>query len=421
VGRVSNPAIVGRIFNPAAWCGFSIRTAPPGRKSVRIGNPHHTRRVGNSAYLALALLLSALSAFAHNPDTSYARIAIAEDRVALRLTYDLFTLQKIAAVDADRDGQVTRAEVQRAAPEIEAFLRSRVHLEIEGKSSGLGEASPPEWPREAPEAIAAADWHSAAALMAFPFSLPLTQPARDVTIIFQFFDVFGARHTVLGAFEHRGHTEEVVFMEEEPDYLFDTSYIAGAPEAPRSEPSLLANLRRWIVLGAEHIFIGYDHICFLLALLVVSRFGELVKIVTSFTVAHSLTLILAALGVATLPGRLVECAIALTIVYVAVENLWRTQLAYRWKLTFGFGLIHGFGFAGVLSELGLPTAGRVRCLLAFNLGIEFGQLAIVAVAFPFFLLLRKWRPFPVVVSVAIGLFGLGWFLERAFGLGFMPV
>jgi hypothetical protein len=367
-------------------------------------------------------LIGAVSAFAHNPDTSYARIAIAKDRVALRLTYDLFTLQKIAAVDADRDGQVTRAEVQHAAPEIERFLRSRVHFEIDGGSTTLGEAAPPEWPREAADAIAAADWHSAAALIAFPFSLALAQPARDVTIIFQFFDVFGSRHAVLGAFEHRGQTEEVVFIEEEPDYLYDTGYTAAAADAPpRAEPSLGANLRRFVVLGAEHIFIGYDHICFLLALLVVSRFGELVKIVTSFTVAHSLTLILAALGIATLPARFVECAIALTIVYVAVENLARRQLASRWKLTFVFGLIHGFGFAGVLAALGLPTAGRVRCLLAFNVGVELGQLAIVAVAFPFFLLLGKWRPFPIVVSVAVGLFGLGWFLERAFGLGFMPV
>jgi hypothetical protein len=374
---------------------------------------------------ALALwLLSALPAFAHNPDTSYARIAIAEDRVALRLTYDLFTLAKIADVDADRDQRITRDELTHAAPEIERFLRSRVHLELDGKSSALGEAAAPEWPREAPDAIAAADWHSAAALIAFPFSQRLAQPARDVTIIFQFFDVFGARHTVLGAFEYGGGTEEVIFTEEEPDYLFDTSAAdaAAAPLKPLLTESLLvANLRRWVVLGAEHIFIGYDHICFLLALLVVSRFGELVKIVTSFTVAHSITLILAALGVATLPGRLVECAIALTIVYVAVENLWRTQLGYRWKLTFVFGLIHGFGFAGVLSELGLPTAGRVRCLLAFNVGVELGQLAIVAVAFPLILLLGKWRPFPIVVSVAVGLFGLGWFLERAFGLGFMPV
>jgi hypothetical protein len=368
---------------------------------------------------ALAAWLLAASAFAHNPDTSYARVAIAETRVEVRLVYDLFTLQKIAAVDADRDGQVTRDELQGAAPEIERFLRSRVHLEIDGASPALGDAAAPEWPREAPAAIAAAAWHSAAALIAFPFSRPLAQPARDVTVTFQFFDVFGDRHTVLGVFVHRGQTEEVAFTREEPDYLFDTTYTPDG-ETPRPEPAPGASLRRWVKLGVAHIFLGYDHLCFLLALIVVSRFGELVKIVTSFTVAHSFTLILAALGVATLPSRLVECAIALTIVYVAAENLWRKNLRHRWLLTFGFGLVHGFGFAGVLAELGLPAAGRVRCLLAFNVGVELGQLAIVAAAFPFILLLGRVRHAPALISLAVGVFGLGWFLERALGLGFMP-
>ena len=375
--------------------------------------------------LLAALLLLAASACAHNPDTSYARIAIAPDRIELRLRYDLLTLRKIAEIDPDQDLRVTRDELQRAAPETDRFLRSRVHLEIDGQPVTLPDAAPLEWPREAGDAIEARDWHSAAALVTVPFSIPLPRPAREVSVTIQFFDLFGSRHTVLGVFEYRGQTEEVLFTQEEPDYLYDTAY--AGPEAapmltePRPEPPLFANLRRFVKLGVEHIFLGYDHICFLLALLVVSRFRELVKIVTSFTVAHSITLIVAALGIARLPSRWVECAIALTIVYVAVENLWRTQLADRWKLTFVFGLIHGFGFAGVLSELGLPTAGRVRCLLAFNVGVEIGQLAIVALAFPFILLLGKWRYSTAIVSVAIGLFGLGWFLERAFGLGFMPV
>jgi energy-converting hydrogenase Eha subunit E len=307
---------------------------------------------------------------------------------------------------------------------LERFLREHVRLEIDGQPAPLGEAAAPEWPREAPAALAASEWHSAAALIAFAFRQALAKPAREVAILFDFFDIFGERHTVLGAFEHRGHSEEVTFTREEPDYLFDATF-APTEEAPRSEPPLLANLRRWVKLGVEHIFLGYDHICFLLALIVVSRFRELVKIVTSFTVAHSLTLILAALGVARLPSRLVECAIALTIVYVAAENLWRAgSLGHRWLLTFGFGLIHGFGFAGVLAELGLPAAGRVRCLLAFNVGVELGQLAIVAALFPFIVLLGRCRYGPRaigVISAAIGLFGLGWFVERASGVSLMPL
>ncbi len=374
---------------------------------------------GIFASLAFVLLFAS-PAFAHNPDTSYARIAIADDRIEVRLILDLFTVQKIVAVDADRDQQVTRDELRQAAPALDLFLRAHVRLDLDGQASPLGEPSLAEWPRDAGDALAAKDWHSAATLIAFPFRLPLKKPAGEIAITFDVFDAFGSGHTVLGAFKYRGRSEEVTFTQPEPDYLFDTAYaVPGAP--PRPEPSLFANLRRFTKLGVEHIFLGYDHLCFLIALLVVSRFRELVKIVTSFTVAHSLTLILAALGHVRLPSRLVECAIALTIVYVAVENLWRTQLAYRWKLTSAFGLIHGFGFAGVLSELGLPTAGRVRCLLAFNVGVELGQLAIVALAFPLILLLGKWRHCTAVISIAVGLFGLGWFVERAFGLGFMPV
>jgi energy-converting hydrogenase Eha subunit E len=219
----------------------------------------------------------------------------------------------------------------------------------------------------------------------------------------------------------------VTFTREEPDYLFDTAY-ADAPPAessgPRKESPLLANLTRFLKLGVEHIFLGYDHICFLIALLVVSRFRELVKIVTSFTVAHSITLILAAMQIARLPSRFTECAIALTIVYVAAENFWRKSMSHRWMLTFGFGLIHGFGFANVLAELGLPALGRVRCLLAFNVGVEIGQLAIVAVAFPIIVLLERGahgRRVAMGISAAVGVFGVGWFIERAFGLGFMPL
>jgi energy-converting hydrogenase Eha subunit E len=383
----------------------------------------------------VAFLWLTASAQAHNPDTSYARVIIGRDRLEVRLTLDLFTLEKITAVDANRDQQVTRDELAQAGPAIERFLREHVKLELDGKPAALGDARAPEWPRDAGEALAAKDWHSAASLVAISFSQPLAQPAHDVSITFEVFDAFGARHTVLGAFEYGGESEEVTFTREEPDYLFDTAYAdaptAGAPNQsaaaaapPRKDSPLRANLMRFLKLGVEHIFLGYDHICFLIALIVVGRFRDLVKIITSFTVAHSITLILAAMGMARLPSRLVECAIALTIVYVAAENFWRRSMSHRWMLTFAFGLIHGFGFANVLAELGLPALGRVRCLLAFNVGVELGQLAIVCVAFPLIVLLERGahgRRVALAISAAVGLFGLGWFVERAFGLGFMPI
>ena len=385
----------------------------------------HGRFVGG--LLVCVFMLVTRHAFAHNPDTSYARVAIADNQIEVRLTLDLFTLQKIRPVDADGDQLVTRAELDAGAPEVVKFLRDFVRLEIDGQLVNIGESSPASMPSGTGDSIAAADWHTANGLVTFAFHHLLTKPAHDVTLLFDFFDRVGTRHTVLGAFEYRGRTEEVTFTETEPDYLFDTAYAAGEnalPPSSNSQPSIMGSVGRFIKLGVEHIFLGYDHICFLLALLVVSRFREMLKIITSFTVAHSITLIVAGLGIARLPSRLVECGIALTIIYVAFDNLRRKSTAHRWLLTFGFGLVHGFGFAGVLSELGLPAVGRVRCLLAFNIGVEIGQLAIVSVALPILWLLAKRQlqaRVAFAVSVIVGLFGTGWFIERAFGLGFMPV
>ncbi len=173
-------------------------------------------------------------------------------------------------------------------------------------------------------------------------------------------------------------------------------------------------------LGFEHIVIGYDHILFLLGLILIGgSFLNLVKIVSSFTVAHSITLILAALQVVAIPSRLVESVIALSIVYIALENFFIKKTDERWLITFIFGLMHGFGFAGVLHELGLPTAGLAVSLLSFNLGVEVGQIIIVAVTFPIIYLITKtkWQKQIVYgLSSVIMVFGLMWFLERAFDL-----
>jgi energy-converting hydrogenase Eha subunit E len=232
-------------------------------------------------------------------------------------------------------------------------------------------------------------------------------------VTFDFFTALGERHTVLGSFDFRGQPHEVTFTRFEPDYDFVTGY----------ETPLWRRLVKFLKLGVEHIFLGYDHIAFLIALIVVSRFKELVKIVTSFTVAHSITLILATLDVVNLSPRWVEIAIAGTIVYVAVENLWAKTTRHRWLLTFVFGLIHGFGFANVLREMSLPATGLVRCLLSFNFGVELGQLAIVLALLPLALWLGKWRhgrKAIVVISVLLALFGAAWFVERAFAMQFMP-
>ena len=152
------------------------------------------------------------------------------------------------------------------------------------------------------------------------------------------------------------------------------------PRADRRESSPIAFFR----LGVEHILTGYDHILFLFALILRGgRLRSLLGIVTAFTVAHSITLALAVLGVVVVPSRIVEPVIALSIAYVALENIFRRRAASgRWVVSFVFGLVHGFGFAGALLELGLPPSGLIGSLVFFNLGVEAGQAMIVAAAVP---------------------------------------
>ena len=173
----------------------------------------------------------------------------------------------------------------------------------------------------------------------------------------------------------------------------------------------------FIRMGVEHIFTGYDHLVFLLGLLLAgSSLRRLLGVVTSFTVAHSLSLALAALSVVSLPSRWVESAIALSIIVVAALNLRGRKGDTRWMLAFGFGLIHGFGFASALGELGLSRSELTGALFGFNVGVELGQATLVLVALPLLVLLRRSRFAPrvelalCVASIGVGLY---WFCLRA--------
>ncbi len=196
-------------------------------------------------------------------------------------------------------------------------------------------------------------------------------------------------------------------------------YRLGETPVPQSRASVA---RRYAVLGFEHILPkGLDHILFVVGLFLLSiKFRPLCFQITAFTVAHSLTLALSIYGVVSLPSRWVEPLIALSIAYVAIENLCTTELKpWRPAVVFGFGLLHGLGFAGVLNELGLPRSDFATALVAFNVGVEAGQITVVALA----LLLvgwfrhRSWYRKAIVVpgSVLIAATGLYWFVTRVMG------
>ena len=192
------------------------------------------------------------------------------------------------------------------------------------------------------------------------------------------------------------------------------TFVLGEPP-----PGALAVIGRYTRSGVAHIAIGYDHIAFIVALLLwARRFWPVAKVVTAFTVAHSITLALAALDIVALPGSLVEPLIAASIVWVAVENfIWR-DVARRWKIAFALGLVHGFGFAGVLREFGLPSDALALALAFFNVGVEIGQIVIVAVAVPALALLDRLtggerdRRIVFAASAAIAALGVWWLVAR---------
>jgi hypothetical protein len=185
----------------------------------------------------------------------------------------------------------------------------------------------------------------------------------------------------------------------------------AAPSHPFSE---------FLGMGIKHILTGYDHLLFLFALLIgCKRISSVVKVITAFTVAHSISLALATLGWVEIPSRVVEPLIAVTIVYVAIDNLVRRQaVSHRAWLTFGFGLVHGFGFAGALRDMGVGSNGSAVAvpLLAFNCGVEIGQMMVAAVILPVIWSVKdkpqfalRWAP---ACSVLVALAGGFWFVQR---------
>lgn len=219
-----------------------------------------------------------------------------------------------------------------------------------------------------------------------------TNPEYKLTLT-----IFDAEHTQLGLFIHTF------------DHRFDQIVVDGKSHQANNT-GVFSN---FLTLGIEHILIGFDHLIFLLALLIICRnWKDAAIIITCFTLAHTLTLSLASLHILSLPQNWIELAIALTIVYVGLENLYcKHQPKHRWLLTSFFGLIHGFGFANVLIGLGLGTSGAPIFipLLAFNLGVEIGQLALSVIVLPllWFLLRFTWYQQKVLPLISITIVGLG--------------
>ena len=224
-------------------------------------------------------------------------------------------------------------------------------------------------------------------------------------------------------FNSQGNVSELIFTQDKQVYPDNVSVRKiKDSNAWESLSNLAIVLKKFIELGIGHILSGVDHILFLIAVvLLLPSFKKITTLVTSFTVAHSITLISSVLGLITVSPKLVEPVIALSIAVMAARNIWilktkkQVFLKERWAVVFGFGLFHGLGFAGALAQTEIPKQYFFPSLISFNVGIEIGQFMILAVVLPCLILIRKWRfksYFLYSVSIAITAIALFWSVQR---------
>jgi len=366
--------------------------------------------------LALLAVHASPRARAHQPSQAILTLdtpSVGGDAVVVKGRWDvaLRDLERVVGLDADGDGDVVGRELAAARDRVVAWAAAGVSLATSGPCALAPSLA---------GVVAHLDGPYAAIVIE-----ATCPPAPDGALVVTQSSIFPIDPG------HRGLVR-----------LGAASAILRA-EAPSARlawvepPGAMATLGTYVGEGVLHIWEGLDHILFLLALLLPAVLKwrreerpaswvpaerlrpvviDVLKVVTAFTIAHSITLVLATLDVVTMPSAIVETAIAISVALAALNNL-RPVVDARWTVAFGFGLLHGFGFSGVLMELGLPDADRALALFGFNVGVELGQAAIVIVVVPLAFLARRspvyrWG-FLGAGSLAIAGLALWWSLERA--------
>ena len=332
-------------------------------------------------FLASVLLLLAWPAIAHKASDSYLTLTVQGEQVTGQWDIALRDIDFALGLDADGDGAINWGELRQRHSAIAAWALSSLMLE-RGGACALQVTGHQ------------VDEHTDGAYAVLQLAGNCPTASGDVKVGYRLLFDLDALHRGLLRLDLDGLTRSAIMAPGTAQQSFKEGKV-----------SLLAQFGQFFVQGVWHIWIGFDHILFLLALLLpvvlvreagrwraVGRFGQALRevlwVVTSFTVAHSITLSLAALGWISLPSRLVESVIALSVVLAAANNLKPVINHRRWLVAFVFGLIHGFGFASVLADLGLPQDTLVLSLVGFNVGVEAGQLVIVAVFLPLIFALR---------------------------------
>jgi hypothetical protein len=381
----------------------------------------------------LAGLVAGPTAWAHKASDSYLTLKVAgssgtepQGHAGITGQWDiaLRDLDLAIGLDADGDGRITWGEVRARHADIGGYASARLALRVAGQPCTVQVGSQQ------------VDLHTDGAYTVLPLRVGCPPGAGTLEVAYTLFADIDPQHRGLLNLATPAGTRTAVLGPQGPVQSFALG-AAGEAEGRGRGAQFVTYVRE----GVWHIWMGFDHILFLLSLLLpavglwqrsrwvpVHRPGEagwdVLRIVTAFTLAHSITLSLATLGVVSLPSRWVEATIAGSVVLAALNNVWPVFHRRRWLVAFGFGLIHGFGFASVLVDLGLPAGALALALVGFNLGVELGQLAIVAAFLPVAYGLRRTPLYRVGVlkggSLAIAALAAVWLAERALGLKLLP-
>jgi len=368
-----------------------------------------------SGVLFVLLVLSASTpAYAHKPSDSYVSLDATAAVVSARWDIALRDLEYALHLDRDGNGEITWGEVRARHADIERYAYDRLTLRADGAACAFG-----------PSELLTVE-HSDGAYAVLRFQACAAVPSElavDYRLLFE----LDPQHRGLVHVASAGAPRTAIFT------ATTTSQRLALAEGTGGRGSFVAAVRE----GVVHIWAGIDHLLFLLALLLPSvlrrengrwapvgafrpALVDVLRIVTAFTLAHSITLSLAALDVVRLPSRLVESAIAASVVLAALNNVFPLLKSDRWFAAFALGLLHGFGFSAALVDLGLARGELVRVLFGFNVGVEIGQGAAVALFLPLAFYMRRtfaYRRIGLVGgSLAIALLAAAWVIERALGL-----
>ena len=371
------------------------------------------------------------TAEAHSLSASYTTLNLLKSKTTMNFALDEVSVMELTGGDVNKNGMLDPDEFEAIKKKIESTIQSNLILKMNGEKQNWKKVNKLELNRkgDATQLILEVDY-------------PAIQPSQSISLVDHLYEKDTSTSTTYvdllkvnygqdsstAALSDQGRTWSMILSDSAYEGLSNNQETiqpvkqqqqAVIKKESHSDSTTNTSSKGWVTflkLGMNHILSGYDHLLFLLSLLIARQsFKQFAKVITAFTVAHSLTLTLTVLGFISIPSYIVEPAIAISICYVAIENILRKNIGHRWVLTFIFGLIHGMGFADLLTEMHLSKSELAADLVSFNLGIEVVQLSIVLLLLPLLTQLHRSKySRNAIISTSSIAFILGgiWLFER---------